>query len=121
MMINNLLPLYAAIAPFLVWPVEYFLPFPYIIEELVKVYLVKNASSLKMAIIIGAMFAFSETIFFLTPLITNGEFSIVLLRLLSTGSLHILTCILYYKMHWKALVWTIPLHFGYNLWLVNKY
>ena len=118
---NKLLPLYAAMAPFVVWPIEYFMPFPYIVEELVKVLLVKNAQSFKMAIIIGAMFAFSESIFFLTPLIAQGSFALILVRLLITGALHTLTSIAYFKQGWKALIWTIPLHFGYNLWLVNKY
>ncbi|KKU27764.1 MAG: hypothetical protein UX42_C0024G0020 [Microgenomates group bacterium GW2011_GWC1_46_20] len=33
---SNLLPLFAAIAPFLIWPIEFVLPYPHIIEELVK-------------------------------------------------------------------------------------
>lgn len=66
-MINNLLlPLFAAIAPFVVWPIELILPYPHLIEEIVKAVLVWcGHPKATTAVLIGAVFAFSEAVFYL--------------------------------------------------------
>lgn len=66
-MVNNLLlPLFAAIAPFLVWPIELMLPYPHFIEEIVKAFLVWwGRPTATTAVLTGAVFAFSEAVFYL--------------------------------------------------------
>ena len=84
MMPNNLLlPLFAAIAPFAVWPIELILPYPHVVEEIVKAILVWwGKPNAKTSLFLGAVFAFSEAIFYLF----NSPFA--LSRLIYTLPLH---------------------------------
>lgn len=65
-MTSNLLPLFAVAAPFLAWPVELLLPYPYLVEELLKAALVYwGRPRLHTALLSGTLFAFSEAVFYL--------------------------------------------------------
>jgi len=62
---DPLVILYSLVGPFLLWPLEYFLPYPYIIEELFKVFVVKfTNSNAKSYILAGILFALTETILY---------------------------------------------------------
>ena len=91
-----LAPLFASILPFFLWPIEYFLPLPYLVEELAKgllVYVILRyplgkQSPYLLALISGFLFSFSETILYVFNLIEFGNYERALQRLLSTLILH---------------------------------
>lgn len=118
---NLLAPLLALVAPFLLWPVELYLPYPYILEELVKAGLVwlvvrdkHHRSQLLMAIAVGAAFAFSESILYV---FNFNPWRVVLAPLLHIST----TLIIYlaYKVNHKLLFLGVFLagliHFLYNV------
>src|SRR3989344_9222617 len=92
-----LVPLFAAMTPFLLWPVELLLPFPYIIEEIAKAILISSillltrSTQIRMAIIIGVLFAISESVLYLFNIYLVGDIKTLLLRLLLTIPLHVIT------------------------------
>lgn len=64
-MTSSLIPLFAIIAPFLVWPIELILPYPHVVEEVAKGILVYRGNFRpKLALLLGAVFAFSEAVFY---------------------------------------------------------
>jgi RsiW-degrading membrane proteinase PrsW (M82 family) len=94
-------PLIAAILPFILWPIEYFLPYPHLIEELAKAalvyYLAKELTGshlIKEALIIGFVFSITETVLFLLNILPTGDSTTLALRLLMTTPLHILTTLI---------------------------
>lgn len=93
-----LAPLFSLILPFILWPIEQVLPYPYIIEEIAKgslVYLIlgnpRKASRIKMAIAVGALYAFSESVLYLFNIFAVGSLSTLFQRLAITVPLHIIT------------------------------
>jgi RsiW-degrading membrane proteinase PrsW (M82 family) len=126
-----LLPLFALIAPFLIWPVEQILPYPHIIEELAKalvVYYLAGTSlsvpqKVKQAVLLASLFTFSESVFYLINFIDLSLMPLIQ-RLFLTGILHVttvvvlLTSALYSrKLIWLGLIIAIALHYLYNLTL----
>jgi RsiW-degrading membrane proteinase PrsW (M82 family) len=96
-----LTPLFALIAPFVVWPIELILPYPHIIEELAKAVLVftlldlpKRLTKIKLAILIGVLFAFSESILYLFNIQLIGNIQTYFVRLLVTIPLHVITTLI---------------------------
>ncbi len=93
------IPLFAAIAPFIVWPIEIFFPYPHIVEELAKALLIfflllrpsSNTKKISGVFLIGFIFAFSETVLYLFNILPLGNPQILLLRFLLTIPMHILT------------------------------
>lgn len=89
--------LYSVFGPFLVWPIEYFLPYPYIIEELFKCVVVwfgeKNA---KTYIYAGLAFAFTETVLYSIGINAFGRISYIAVRLITSGILHTVTFLIIY-------------------------
>ena len=89
-----LVPLAAAILPFVLWLVELVLPFPAVVEELAKAGLVLAVSrwqrwtGLGVIVAAGIVFSFSETVLYSFNLLTVGDSSTFLTRLLLTTSLH---------------------------------
>lgn len=92
----------AAAAPFVLWPIELLLPFPYIIEELVKALIVffiaKEAIDRPLQIVLiilsGLLFTVSETILYSLNISLVGNWVTLADRLLLTGALHIGTLLL---------------------------
>jgi len=127
-----LVPLAAAIAPFVVWPIEYFLPYPYLIEELAKAILVyfilisDSRNPLKLGIIAGLLFGFSETVLYYLNILPTGQISILLIRVFTTIPLHIATTLIILipsrrklkLMPWGVLL-AIILHFLFNFLLTR--
>ncbi len=127
-----LIPLFAAIAPFIVWTVELFFPYPYIVEELFKALLIyfvlkseaNRATKIKLTIIAGILFAFSETVLYIFNLLLVGNLNLLFERLLITTSLHVLTslAILIPAMYNKKLivvgiVLAMIIHYYFNIFI----
>src|SRR4030042_2089832 len=98
-----LAPLFSLFLPFLVWPVEYFFPSPFIVEEIAKgvlIYFVATSrekiDKIKMVAAIGVLFAFSETVLYLFNIYLVGNISTLLQRLMLTTSLHVITSLIIY-------------------------
>ena len=96
-----LTPLLALIAPFVVWPIELILPYPHVVEELVKAFLVytlldlpDRLTKIKLAILIGVLFAFSESVLFLFNIQMVGNIQTYFVRLLVTIPLHVVTTLI---------------------------
>jgi hypothetical protein len=85
--------LYSLFGPFLVWPLEYFLPYPYIIEELFKSVLVLffAKKSAKSFIFAGIAFALTETVFYSFNINAYGSVGLLFTRFILTACLHSLT------------------------------
>ncbi len=91
-----LIPLSAAIAPFILWPIEIFFPYPHIVEELAKALLIffllksgDNRQKIYGAILVGFFFAFSENILYMM----NGNSQALILRFVLTMPMHIITSV----------------------------
>ncbi|KKQ25060.1 MAG: hypothetical protein US40_C0004G0099 [Candidatus Roizmanbacteria bacterium GW2011_GWC2_37_13] len=124
-----LLPLMALIAPFLVFPIEMVLPYPYIVEEIIKSLLIINVVKLPskkiqifIGICLGVFFAVSETVlysfnfFMLTSIIPLIE------RLFLTSLLHALTIVVMIlsnfinkKLLPLGVILAMIIHYFYNL------
>lgn len=128
-----LVPLFAAIAPFLVWPIELLLPYPYVIEELVKLLLVifilnvsSNAIKIRLAIMAGLFFALSESVLYMFNIQLVGTLSTLLQRLALTIPLHVVTTliILFSGIKNRAFLAigvtiAIILHYTFNLFVAG--
>lgn len=95
------MPMFGAIGPFLIWPIEFFLPYPYIFEEIYKaifVYLLMSLPGfkikIKLAVIFALLFAISETVFYFFNILVEGEYQTAFLRLAMTAPMHILTTLI---------------------------
>lgn len=93
--------LFASIAPFLVWPIELIFPYPHIVEELFKGLLVffilkspDNATRIRLGILAGFFFAFSESVLYISNILLVGTVWIFIERLFLTIPLHVLTTLL---------------------------
>ena len=123
-------PLFSLIAPFIIWPVEYLLPFPYLVEEVYKSILVllvvnDNLSQKDQALLVvvnGVLFSISETFFYFINIYKVGSLTTVLERLISTTPLHIVTILIifYFAKKNKKLLpigffVSVILHYLFNL------
>lgn len=127
-----LIPLFALIAPFLIWPLELVFPYPHIAEEIVKgifAYFILNSSGenktkIKLAITVGFIFAFSESVMYMSNIFLVGTLWTLIERLLLTIPLHTITTliILFSGMRKKALlplgiIAAMLLHYYFNLFV----
>ena len=119
-------------SPLILWPIEYFLPYPYLIEEVFKFILVGMVVSQEIktkerlagwVVLIGIGVAISETMFYLMNFNLLGSLSSLGYRLLLTNSMHLSTVWLLYvssrkggTWKWVGLVGAIVIHYGFN-WL----
>jgi RsiW-degrading membrane proteinase PrsW (M82 family) len=93
------IPLAAALLPLVVWPIEYYLPYPYLVEEIAKAAVIWLALSseglwqkIKLALVVGALFSVSETILYLFNVLPiQGAEKVILQRLTLTLPLHLIT------------------------------
>jgi len=99
---DPLVILYSLFGPFLVWPLEYFLPYPYVIEELFKVVVVKfTKSNFKSYILAGIAFALTETILYSFNINLFGRISLFFIRFIATSLLHSVTFLIIFKLSQK--------------------
>ncbi len=94
----SLLPLFAVVAPLLLWPIELFFPYPYLIEEIAKTLLItplldhqQKSAQIKTVVLLGFLFAFSESVLYLFNI---GDLTVFIKRLLITIPLHTVTFLL---------------------------
>lgn len=126
-----LISLFASIAPFLIWPIELIFPYPYIVEELAKgifvFFILKssgNKTRIRLAILAGLFFAFSESVLYMSNILLVGTVWTFIERLLLTIPLHIITTllILFSSMRKKGflglgIVAAMLLHYLFNLFV----
>ncbi|MBU1031566.1 PrsW family intramembrane metalloprotease [Patescibacteria group bacterium] len=124
-----LIPLVAAIAPFVIWPIELLLPFPYIIEEIVKGILIVfvidlpgRTSQVKIVLASAAIFTLSETVLYILNISLVGDFSTLLIRFILTNIMHSLTMLIIlistFKHKWFMSIGVaaaILIHYFFNL------
>lgn len=116
-------------APLFLIPIEKFLPYPYLIEELIKLIIVgviikaenKTKNFIIWVILAGILFSISESIFYLVNIFANGNLILFPKRLILTGVLHLGTILLLYVSLRKNLFWAtvgfssaILIHYLYN-------
>jgi len=120
--------LFSLSSPLILWPVEILLPYPYVIEEIVKAFFALSLSqnhfskrSLIYPIISGFLFTISETMLYLLNFLKLGDFSNLPKRLVYTGLLHISTTILMFlgakKGHFYFLtsfLFSVVIHYAFN-------
>ena len=125
-----LAPLFALIAPFIVWPIEFLLPYPYVVEEIVKGFLVyllldvkETSTKIKTAIAVGVLFSFSETVLYLFNFFAVGYLPFFFKRLLYTVPLHVITVlvILFPALKDKRLIVVGVILSGVLHFLYNKF
>ncbi len=118
--------LFALIGPFLVWPVEYFLPYPFIVEELFKAILVFlfPQKSYKPILLSGIPFAITETALYSFNIINYGSIGLFFTRLFLTSTLHSVTFLTIYLFNKKdkrliviGLTISILIHYLYNRYI----
>lgn len=131
-----ILLLYAFFLPYLLWPIELVLPFPFIVEEIAKAFLVvylldiekDTRKRIYIAAAIGACFAFTESVFYLFNIALVGNIFTYLIRLLLTIPLHSSTTLIILfsvlmKNRRKDIIYGVILaaiiHFLYNF-LISK-
>ncbi len=120
--------LMALISPLFLFPLEKFLPYPYVIEELLKAFLIlmiirlpKKTTQIKTALLSIFLFALSENIFYLANFISGQSLNAFGQRFLLTTILHIFTAaiILFPAQRKRAfiflgLILAIFIHYIYN-------
>ena len=125
--------LLALASPFLLLPIEKFLPYPHFIEEAVKlivaVMIIKAERQTKENLWVwvftaGFLFAISESILYLMNIFALGNYMLFPQRLLLTGILHTSTMMLMYllgrKNYWGltvGFVGAVLIHYFFNLWM----
>ena len=129
---NLLLPLYTAFAPFVAWMIEQVIPLPFVVEEVIKMFLVLLYRGndegwryrMRLGMMIGIIFALSESIFYLSMILSSGSFWVYLTRLAYTIPMHVVTSLFIVfsfrnKRKWSILIGLFAacvLH-----WLYNKF
>jgi RsiW-degrading membrane proteinase PrsW (M82 family) len=124
-----LVPLFAAILPFLLFPLEIILPYPFLVEEAAKTLLlipilrgdISNREKIILAVISGGAFALSESVLYLFNIYLIGDIGTLLLRSAITIPFHSLTMLvilmpgLYKKPYIIfGLLTSVILHFLFN-------
>ena len=125
-----LIPLFAVIFPFILWPVEILLPYPYIFEEIAMMLLLipvlkeNRKHQIKTAVIIGVLFSVSEAVLYLFNIYLVGDIRTFFIRILLTTSLHVLTPIIILlptfiskKLIIVGLILAIAVHYFFNLFI----
>ncbi len=123
-----ILPLFAAILPFLLWLIELIVPYPFIIEEIVKGFLAyrlkgisKTSSRLLLGAGIGLVFSFSETVLYIFNIVAINTLQQFAVRFAATGLLHVTTMLLMTlgtrkskQFFFVMVLLAMVLHFIYN-------
>ena len=117
--------LYSIFGPFLVWPIEYFFPYPYIIEELFKCVVVWFGEKRALIYVYaGLAFAFTETVFYVLNINKSGSLGFMALRFISGSLLHSSTFFIIYLTNKKSkklipvgFLVSATIHYFYNLFI----
>ena len=112
-------------APLFLLLVEIFMPFPAVVEELVKLGIIfigkKLNNSWIEVVIAGLVLAISETAIYLNEILNTGDWSLAGKRIIYTGLLNSVTMSMMFwgakKDKWATvatLLISIAIHWGYN-------
>ena len=110
----------ALIGPFVLLLLESFFPYPYLLEEVFKFFLAKEAKTTKTAVLLGILFSLSESIFYLFNPTYQLSVSNNIIRFLLVAPMHITTILVmqYFikrKSMWPVgLVLAVIIHFAFN-------
>ena len=112
-----LVPLYSLFAPLLLWPIELYLPLPYLLEEIAKLLIVRfsveNIDNIKSVVktyfAAGILFSLSETVLYIINYNLFGVQQYLLIRFISSGILHSFTFILIGVLGYKSKSLTLSL------------
>ena len=128
-----LLPFFALAAPFVLWPIEQLLPYPYIVEELFKGCLVWQIirSPLRRPVLIvaltGLLFGISETVFYLFNILLFASPDALFNRVIITIPFHITTMVVIYLPTLKnrryillGLLLAMGMHYLFNYFLAMR-
>lgn len=126
----------ALVAPFILIPIERLLPYPYVLEELVKLVIVYSlyklwseneawevdVKSVMLVALAGLAFAASESVLFLMNSFMLGNFTAMGMRLLFTVPMHVFTTVVIYVIGHKGkwcwvlgLVLAAAMHYLFNV------
>lgn len=120
------------ILPLILIPIVKIIGYTEIIEELVKAlvifFIVLGFSTVKKgtvgALILGTLFALSESIFYLNNIFQNGDFDIFWQRLAWTMPLHIITVLIMFMLALKekklivpGFIFAVLVHVAFNVFL----
>lgn len=123
--------LLAAVAPLVLWPIEVFFPYPFLVEEITKyllsILIVKQGGRVLVgAVLAGMFFGFTETVLYFFNILPTGNSSLLLGRIFLTTPMHILTL---FVMTWLGLkgkltgivglLISIAIHYAFNAYLVS--
>lgn len=127
--------LISLVSPLLLLPIEKFLPYPYFIEEAVKLLIVgiiikaerkENKNFAVWVFVAGFLFTISESILYLVNIFALGDFMVFPKRLVLTGGLHTVTMMLMYFLGRKkyvglvaGFIGAILIHYCFNLWVAR--
>ncbi len=129
-----ILILTGSILPFILWPIELILPYPFLVEELAKAILIfliikstlKLKERIQITILAGLLFSISESVMYLFNIFQIGSGETLLIRLILTIPLHVGTMLLILlfglkrkEMSFLGLLLTVPIHFYFNV-LVSR-
>lgn len=123
-----IVPLLAAFAVFPLWLVESVLPWPWLVEEVFKLWLIwqlkeqnKTSSHLLVLLLTGIAFWLSETVLLSFNMVQAGLVGSLKSRVLMTLPMHLLTFLVLYWgtsrgriLTFVALIVAVLIHFGFN-------
>ena len=123
--------LFGALLPFILWPIEQLLPYPFIIEEVANAILVlvilktvEKPLQVKVAALTGLLFAITESVFYLFNILIVGTSITLFERLALTIQLHVgtLLIILFFGQKRKefipiGMVIAAMIHYYFNIFV----
>jgi len=127
--------LISLVSPIFLLPIEKLLPYPYFIEEAVKLVVVlliikseveTKKSLLALVFLGGILFTLSESVFYLVNIFALGDLMVFPKRLVLTGGLHTWTAMSMYFLSRKSylglmagFIRAVVIHYFFNLWVVG--
>jgi len=127
--------LISLVSPIFLLPIEKLLPYPYFIEEAVKLVVVlliikseveTKKSLLALVFLGGILFTLSESVFYLVNIFALGDLMVFPKRLVLTGGLHTWTAMSMYFLSRKSylglmagFIGAVVIHYFFNLWVVG--
>jgi len=127
--------LISLVSPIFLLPIEKLLPYPYFIEEAVKLVVVlliikseveTKKSLLALVFLGGILFTLSESVFYLVNIFALGDLMVFPKRLVLTGGLHTGTAMSMYFLSRKSylglmagFIGAVVIHYFFNLWVVG--
>jgi len=129
----SILPLIAAFSIFPIWIIEQLIPFPWLVEELVKYFSLilsvkhKSKNAIWFVVLSGFAFGISETVFYQSGgLQTLQQPTVLLRRLFFTVPMHTLTYLIQYfginksrPVVFACIIIAILTHFLFNYYIKN--